>query len=106
MGCCLGALLLGGAPRLALLLWWFVDPVRVLGPFQGWSTTVGNLTFPAWIWPVAGFLLLPWTTIAYVFVAPGGITMLEWVVIAIALLLDLGTHGGGGRAYQSRRSDS
>ena len=104
MGCCLGALLLGGAPRVALILWWFVDPARFALAFRGWSTTVGSFTAPQWIWPLLGFLLVPWTTIAYIFVSPGGITPLEWVVIIIALLLDLSTHGGSGRAYQQRRS--
>lgn len=106
MGCCLGVLLLAGAPRVALLLWWFMDPLRVQAVFRGWSTTVGSLAAPAWIWPLVGLLLVPWTTIAYVFVSPGGITMLEWVVLGIALLLDLSAHGGGGRYYQQRRSSS
>jgi hypothetical protein len=104
MGCCLGVLLLGGAPRLALLLWWFVDPTRIIGAFAGWSTTVGTFTAPNWAWPAVGFLLLPWTTIAYVFVSPGGISTLEWVVLGIALLLDLSAHGGSGRAYSQRRT--
>lgn len=106
MGCCLGILLLGGAPRLALLLWWFMDPARIQAVFLDWSTTLGSFTAPAWIWPLAGLLLVPWTTIAYVFVAPGGIALLEWVVIVIALLMDLGAHGGGGRYYKQRRSSS
>ena len=104
MGCCLGALLLGGAPRLALLLWWFLEPARIVGTFRGWSTTIGSVTAPQWVWPVAGLLILPWTTVAYVFVSPGGLSTLEWVVLVIALLMDLSTHGGGGRAYQQRRS--
>jgi hypothetical protein len=103
MGCCLGVLLLGGAPRIALILWWLVDPARVDGTFGGWSTTVGTFTAPAWIWPLTGLLLLPWTTVAFVYVSPGGISTLEWVILAIALLLDLSTHGGSGRAYQQRR---
>lgn len=106
MGCCLGVLLLGGAPRIALFLWWFMDPARIDGTFRGWPTTVGSITAPQWIWPLIGLLLLPWTTVAYVFVAPGGLTTLELVVIAIALLLDLGAHGGSGRAYRQRRSVS
>lgn len=104
MGCCLGALLLAGAPRLALLLWWFLDPARVVGTFGGWTTTVGSVTAPTWAWPVAGLLLLPWLTVAYIFVAPGGLNTLEWILLGIALLFDLGTHGGGGRSYQKRRS--
>jgi len=106
MGCCLGVLLLGGAPRVALFLWWFMYPARVEGAFQSWSTTLGSITAPQWTWPLIGLVLLPWTTVAYVFVSPGGITTLEWAVIAIALLLDLGAHGGSGRAYRRRRSTS
>lgn len=106
MGCCLGVLLLAGAPRIALAFWWFMDPARVDGTFGGWSTSVGNLTAPAWIWPLAGLIVVPWTTVAYIFVSPGGLTTLEWVVIGVALLLDLSTHGGSGRAYQQRRSSN
>lgn len=102
MGCCLGLLLLGGAPRIALILWWFVDPARIYAAFHGWSTTVGSFTAPVWIWPLMGLLLLPWTTIAYVFVSPGGITPLEWVVLAIAVVLDLSAYGGSGRTYRQR----
>ncbi|MCX6921768.1 MAG: hypothetical protein NT154_00890 [Verrucomicrobia bacterium] len=83
-----------------------MDPTRVNGTFSGWSTTVGSFTAPHWIWPLIGFFLLPWTTVAYIFVAPGGITTLEWAVIVIALLLDLGAHGGSGCAYRQRRSTS
>jgi len=39
--------------------------------------------------------VVPWTTIAYVFVRPGGIEGLDWALIAIALFVDLGTAGGG-----------
>ena len=104
MGCCLGVSLLAGAPRLALALWWLWQPGRVVGTFAGWSTRLGNMTAPTWMWPLVGFLLLPWVTVAYVFVAPGGISTLEWVVLGIALLFDLGTHGGGGREVSKRRS--
>lgn len=102
MGCCLGALLLAGAPRVALALWWFVDPSRIVSVFATWPVRLASLTAPTWIWPAVGLLLLPWTTIAYVFVAPGGITTLEWLILIVAFLLDLGAHGGGGQAYRRR----
>jgi hypothetical protein len=104
MGCCLGALLLAGAPRVALLAWWLWQPARVVGTFSSWTTSLGSVTAPHWIWPLAGFVVLPWTTVAYVFVAPNGLSTLEWVVLGIAFLFDLSAHGGGGRAYQRRRS--
>jgi len=105
MGCCLGVLLLAGAPRVALILWWFMDPARVNATFAGWTTTLGSITAPHWIWPLVGLVVLPWTTIAFVFVSPGGLSTLEWVVLAIALFMDLGTHGGSGRAYRRRSAD-
>lgn len=104
MGCCLGVLLLGGAPRVALLLWWFVDPARVDATFRGWTAAVGSVTAPTWIWPLVGLLVVPWTTVAYIFVSPGGISGLDWIILLIALLLDLSTHGGSGRAYRQRRA--
>lgn len=104
MGCCLGVLLLGGAPRIALLFWWFMDSARIDATFRSWSMTLGSVTAPGWIWPLAGLLLMPWTTVAYIFVSPGGLSVLEWVVIVVALVMDLGTHGGSERAYRQRRS--
>jgi hypothetical protein len=104
MGCCLAVLLLAGAPRVALVLWWFSDPSRVVGSFGNWVITSGSLSAPTWIFPVLGFVLLPWTTVAYVFVAPGGVNGFEWLIVGLALLIDLSTHGGSGRAYRSRRS--
>jgi len=83
-----------------------MDPARFEATFLGWSTTLGSITAPAWVWPVVGLLLVPWTTVAYIFVAPGGLSTLEWVVIVIALLMDLSAHGGSGRVYRQRRSTS
>ncbi len=104
MGCCLFALLLCGAPRVALLLWWFLDPVRISGTFHDWSTTIGSISAPQWVFPLIGLVLLPWATVAYVFMAPGGLSALEWVVLVIAVLADVGGHGGSGRAYRRRRA--
>lgn len=104
MGCCLGVLLLAGAPRLALFVWWLFDPARVTGPFDSWGAIIGGLAIPNWFWALLGFFILPWLTIAYVFVSPGGIVGFDWVILFIALLLDLSAHGGGGREYYRRRA--
>jgi hypothetical protein len=82
-----------------LLFWTLFDSSRVFGTFDGWMG--GGLS---WLWPVVGFFVLPWTTAAYIFVAPNGLSLIDWVILGIALLLDLGTHGGSGRAYGSRGS--
>ena len=105
MGCCLVAAVLIGAPRLALFWWWFTDAARIAATFNVWSMSIAGVAIAPWLWPVAGFILVPWTTLAYVFVAPAGISTLDWVILGVALLIDLGAHGGGGKAYRQRRSN-
>lgn len=88
-GCCLFASVLAGAPRLAFLLWWLFQPTRI------------NMTFDnTWLVPLLGWLCLPWTTLMYVFVYPGGLSFVNWVFLVLALLIDLGSYGGG--AYGRR----
>ena len=81
--CCLVlvAALLG--PRFLGFVWWLSDPVR-------WGAT-----FPEPLFGLIGWLVVPWTTLAYVFVFPGGVEGLDWVLIVVALFVDLGTSGGG-----------
>ena len=86
---CLLVLLALITPRLVVFLLWL---------FTNWFRGI----FDTLLWPILGFLILPWTTLAYIFVFPGGLTLLDWVILAIALLIDLGSHGGGGRAYRRR----
>lgn len=87
--CCLVTALFFLGPRAAILVWWILQPVR-------WQAT-----FSTFLWPVLGFLFLPWTTLAYVIVAPGGVVGFEWVVLALAFLVDIAAHAGG---YRNRRS--
>ena len=56
--CCLVTVLVFLGPRLGILVWWLLDMPR-------W-----NLTFNTFIWPLLGFIFLPWTTLAYVLVFP------------------------------------
>ena len=81
--CCLIAVAALLGPRFLGFVWWLSDPVR-------WGTT-----FPEPLFGLIGWLVVPWTTIAYVFVYPGGIEGLDWALIAGALIIDLGTSGGG-----------
>lgn len=88
--CCFFTVLLFLGPRAAILVWWLVDQLR-------WQAT-----FTTFIWPLLGFLFLPWTTLAYVFVAPGGVYGFDWLWLGIALLADLSTYGGGGYGNRNR----
>ena len=86
--CCLFTSLVLFGPRLGILIWWLLDPVR-------W-----NLAFQSFLWPLLGFLFLPWTTLMYVIVGVNGLSWFDWVWLAIALMVDLGSYGGG--AYGNR----
>ncbi len=98
MGCFVGCLALA-FPRLALALVWLFAPVGYL-----------SRPFPGIVWPILGFLFLPTTTLAFAFatnsLAPaGGMSPFGWLLVIIALVIDLGLLGGGGRAARSRREE-
>jgi hypothetical protein len=99
--CCLVTLLLLLGPRLAILVWWLTDAARFAVAFQGWPHP-SQLTLPLWVWPLAGGIFLPWTTLAYVFVSPGGVVGPAWLLIGVGLLIDLGSHLGGGYRNRNR----
>jgi len=81
--CCVVTLLLLIGPRAAALVWSLVDPVR-------WQ-----VTFDTPLLPILGLIFLPWTLLAYVLVAPGGVAGLDWLWLVLALLFDLGSTSGG-----------
>ena len=80
---CLVVFALIFSPRLVMVVWWLLDMAR-------WSST-----FDTVLLPVLGFVLAPWTTLMYVLVSPGGLNGFDWVLMAIAVLVDLGAIGGG-----------
>lgn len=86
MCCVITALLLFG-PRITAIIWSLVDPAR-------W------LVFDDLIVPILGLIFLPWTLLAYVFFAPDGVGGIEWVIVVIAFLIDIGSLSGG--AYGNR----
>jgi hypothetical protein len=90
--CCLAALLLVAGPRVGILFWWLIDQPR-------W-----NLAFDTFLLPFLGFLFVPWTTLMYVLVFPGGVDGFDWVWIGIGLLLDFGSWAGGGYTNRDRMS--
>jgi hypothetical protein len=86
--CCLAASLVILGPRFGILLWWLLEPAR-------WS-----LAFDTFVWPFLGFLFVPWTTLMYVLVFPGGVDGFDWIWLGMGLLADVFSYAGGG--YRSR----
>lgn len=86
--CCLLASLLLIGPRFVGLIWWLINPLY-------WRSV-----FSTWLWPVLGLLFLPWTTLMYLLVAPQGILGFEWLLLALAVLADIGSYSGS--AYGNR----
>jgi hypothetical protein len=73
-------------PRVCLLTFWIFG-VHFLGD-----------AFPHWVIPVAGFFVLPWTTMVYALMwglTSGGVFGYEWIFVGLAVLADLWTWAGG-----------
>jgi hypothetical protein len=86
--CCIVAALFALGPRAAIFAWWLIEPLR-------WQAA-----FDTVIWPIVGFVILPWTTLMWLVVAPGGIDGLDWLWITIAVAMDV--FGWFGGAYTNR----
>ena len=88
--CCFFTTLLLLGPRAAVAIWWLLRPVYF------------HFVFNTWIWPLLGLIFLPWVTLMYAIVAPGGITGLDWLWLGLAFLADISTYGGGGYSNRKR----
>jgi hypothetical protein len=86
---CLIALFALIGPRVALVFTWI------------FSGMIGR-AIDSWFVAVLGFLLLPWTTLAYVVmydVGPGfEVEGIEWFLVGLAFVLDISSWVGGRRA--------
>ena len=92
MGCLL-ALFAFISPRLAILLVWLFSSRMAVA-------------FGSFWWALLGFILMPWTTLAWaVAYAPlRGVTGIGWVVVGLAVLADLSSHMSAARARRGRRA--
>ncbi len=88
--CCVFTVLLFLGPRFGILVWWIVQPARWEAAFNGF------------LWALLGFIFLPWTTLMYVAVRPGGLSWFDWVLLIFAVLADISTWSGGG--YRNRNA--
>ena len=84
--CCLSLIAGLIGPRVAFFLTWvFTDRVSIA--FHN-----------GFFLPLLGVIVLPWTSLAYVFAyAPTrGVSSLGWLIVAVAFVFDLSTYAGGG----------
>jgi hypothetical protein len=72
------------SPRLALVATWLFSDVL-------------ERCFDSWLVPVAGFFLLPWTTLAYVWMwdSHREVVGLEWFLVGFAFIVDVGAYARG-----------
>ena len=91
---CLIALLALIAPRVTIIL---------LVIFSSYMADAYNTI----LWPVLGFIFFPFTTLAYAFAinANDSVSGIYAILLVIAVLLDLGSMGGGGQTYVVTRRD-
>jgi hypothetical protein len=79
---CLFALIAVLSPRLALLLLWLFSP---------WV----DKAFAGFFLPLLGLIFLPWTTLMYVAISPGGIQDFDIVLLTIGVVVDIVQWVGG-----------
>jgi len=84
--CCPLLVLLVFGPRVALVLLFF---------FSNYLTRA----YHGFLVPLLGFIFLPWTTIAYAWLHNTGRPLegIYLILIIVAVVVDLGAHGGGYR---------
>jgi hypothetical protein len=91
--CCFWTILVFLGPRFANIIWWIANPNR-------WVSSTG--AFDSALWPILGILFLPWTTLMYVLVFPGGVGGWDWLWMGMAVLADIGMYAGGGAGNRDR----
>lgn len=80
--CCFLATIVTLGPRITGAIWWIVRP----GYWQ--------IAFSSWIWPLLGLIFLPWTTLTYLVIYPGGVTGFEWILVGLSVVADIFSYGG------------
>jgi hypothetical protein len=91
MGCCALVLASWISPRFVLFLMWiFGDRLEV--------------AFDSFWTGLAGFLFLPWTSLAFAlaYAPTDEVSGIGWLFVAVGLALDLGSWFGGGREGRRR----
>ena len=87
--CCTFTAILFAGPRIGILIWYLFSPVYL------------NAAFDHFIWGFLGWLFLPWTTLAYLAIYPGGIMGFDWLFLGLGIFADFFTYFG---SYYNRES--
>jgi hypothetical protein len=92
-GCLLVGCLALFTPRIAIVL------VVLTSDYLGRA-------YETMLWPLLGFFFMPVTTLAYAWAinSAGSVRGAYLVVVVIAVLIDLGLVGAGGKARRARES--
>jgi len=61
-----------------------------------------SAAFDGVLLPLIGFFLMPWATLTYTLVSPGGLNVFDIVFLVIAIGADLGIWGGGAKNRRSQ----
>lgn len=88
--CCAFLTLVLLGPRFFGAMWWLIQPTR-------WQQAFNNLFSGDlwWIWAMLGVVFIPWTSIMYVIVAPGGVVGWDWLWLGLMLAADIFSYAGG-----------
>ena len=92
MGCgCIAAIIALAMPRVAMVL---------ILIFTDWF----GRAYETVIWPVLGFIFMPYTTLAYMAaqINAGGLNGWWLALFIVAIIVDAGHWGGSSRAARSR----
>ncbi len=91
--CCIVTLLVFFGPRVTLFFLWIFSNIL-------------ERAYDGFIIPCLGFLILPWTTLAYALAIhwTGGLGGGGLVLLLLGILFDLGTYGGGAWGNRERIS--
>ena len=88
--CCILTIIVFLGPRLGIIVWYLADNAR-------WNEALGGLLLPC-----LGFIFLPWTTLMYVAVFVGGLSIFDYLLLAAAFIIDISSYGGGAWGNRDR----
>jgi hypothetical protein len=90
---CLAVIVALFVPRLVLFLVWLLSDYL-------------HRAYDTVLWPLLGFFFMPLTTLAYAWAinSSGQVAGFQFVIVVLAVLVDLGFIGGSGASRRRRRA--